>query len=131
MIDANESAFDDNSEQVPTCGPDWDSIEAALAETDFASEIADMRAEDLEKAFKVIEGLMGWIHNGSLDCRGIAIRSIIVGWLCLPHLRSLSLTQIAERHGMKKQSIGRWVEDQARGFKVKFPTIKTAHMNFE
>jgi hypothetical protein len=125
------AGYDEESLAVQTVGFDYNAVEEALAEIDFAAEIADMKAEELERAFKVIQALMGWIHNGSLDCRGIAIRSIIVAWLTLPHLRSLSLTQIAARHGMDKQSVGRWVEDKERGFKVKFPSVKTSNMNFK
>jgi hypothetical protein len=129
--ETSSTGWDDAGELQPTTDPDWKAIEVACGEIDFAAEIADMKAEELESAFKVIQALMGWIHNGSLDTRGIAIRSIILGWIVMPHLRLLSLTQLAERHGMDKQSLGRWVEDKERGFKAKFPTIKTAHMDFK
>jgi phage antirepressor YoqD-like protein len=46
-------------------------------------------------------------------------------------LRPLTLTQIAKSYGMKKQSLGRWIEDDGVGFKDKFPTVKTSHMSFE
>jgi hypothetical protein len=129
--ETSSTGWDDAGELQPTTDPDWKAIEVACGEIDFAAEIADMKAEELESAFKVIRALMGWVHNGSLDVRGIAIRAIIVGWIVLPHLQQLSLTEIATRHGLKKQSIGRWLSDKVRGFFKKFPTFKWGHMNFE
>jgi hypothetical protein len=124
--------YDDNSELQPAVPPDWGAIEEACGEIDFLNEIKDLKAEELEKAFKVIQALMAWIHqNGSTNLNGIAIRAIVVSWITLPHLRPLSLTQLANGYGMKKQSVGRWLEEKPLGFKYKFPTVKTGHMNFE
>lgn len=132
MLDETTPGYNDESKLEPTCGPDWDAIEKAVGGIDFAAELADIKLEDMERAFKVIQALMAWIHqNGSANLNGVAIRAIIVCWLTLPHLRSLTLTQVAKCYGLKKQSVGRWVEEKPKGLKASFPSIKTGHMNFE
>jgi hypothetical protein len=127
------AGYDDSSELHPTVGFDYDAVSKALGEDpDFLAEMAEFTDEEMERAFKCTQALMAWIHqNGSTNLNGIAIRSLIVCWITLPHLRPLSLTELSRGYGLKKQSVGRWVEDKPLGFKAKFPSVKTSHMSFE
>jgi hypothetical protein len=132
MDSPENTGWNEDSELHPTCGPDWKGIAEACGEIDPIAELQDVSFEEMEKALKVVSGLMAWIYqNGSSNMNGVAIRAIIVCWMTLPHLRPLTLTQIAKSYGLKKQSVGRWMEDPKNGWKAKWPTVKTCHMDFE
>ncbi len=114
-------AFSDDGHLEPWEDFDYDSVEKFRA--------ANKEAEAIEKGIaagqEIIRTLITWIwQDGMKDARGIQIRSIIVCWIFLPHLRPLSLTELARGFGKDKQSLGRWVDD----FKIKFPNLKTPHM---
>jgi hypothetical protein len=81
--------------------------------------------QDIELALDAFRSLLKWIwQNGKNDSNGIQIRSMIVCWIFLEELRSLSMEDIANGFGKHKQSLGRWHDD----FKKQFPMIKTQHM---
>ena len=55
---------------------------------------------------------------------GVKIRAIICCWIFLKELRSVSETDMAVGYGLKKQSLGRWVEQ----FKKHFPHIRISQL---
>jgi hypothetical protein len=127
------AGYDDNCNLHPACGFDYDTVfvNCGDEERELQAMLADMRADDMERAFKLLQAVMRWVHqNGSNNLNGVAIRALIVCWHTLPYLRPLSLTELARGYGLKKQSVGRWVEEPPNGFKVKFPTVKTGHMSY-
>jgi hypothetical protein len=66
-----------------------------------------------------------WVfQDGKKNADGVKIRAMIVCWIFIPELRSLTETDLAIGFGMKKQSIGRWVEQWKRDF----PHIRSPHM---
>jgi hypothetical protein len=80
---------------------------------------------DIDLALKAFTHLVEWVwQDGMNNVEGLQIRASIVCWIFLPQLRPLTLTQMAQGFGKKKQSLGRWVDD----FKRCFPRIRIAHM---
>lgn len=88
-------------------------------------DLTGINQEDLDCAITALRSLLQWVwQDGSNNEDGVKIRGILVCWIFLKELRSISLTQMAKGYRLKKQSLGRWHDD----FKETFPTIKTPHM---
>ncbi len=81
--------------------------------------------EEVAAACRAFGQIIEWVwQDGMNNPEGLQIRASIACWIFIPHLRSLTLTQLAAGFGQKKQSPGRWVED----FKRAFPRIRICHM---
>ena len=119
-------AHGEGGELVPAAEFDYDAIDRTVF--DFRkpdSDLEQFSAEDLERSVKGMQRLCEWIwQTGMKNPDGVKIRAIICCWVILPELRPLTLTQLARGYGLKKQSIGRWVDD----FKRVFPRVQNAHM---
>ena len=82
-------------------------------------------AQDFALAAEAFRRLIVWRYqDGSKNDDGVRIRNIIIDWFALKELHHLSMSQLARKHNLYKQSIGRWVDD----FKRAFPHAKTEHM---
>jgi hypothetical protein len=116
-----DPAFDDDSHAVPSVDFDYDAIDGVQ------EELATLSQEDVDRAALAFTELLRWVFcNGNLE--GLKVRTIIVCWIFLKHLRTQhTLTGIAEKFGLHKQSIGRHHDV----FKLRFPHIKTPHMNYD
>lgn len=108
--------------QEPIFNPEWDQIERNV----FGYQCPDeAEGENREKAIQTIIRLKSWdFQNGMKDPHGLMIRSAVSAWAVVPLLEPLNLTQLAEGLGLKKQSLGRWVDQ----FKRDFPNIRNKHM---
>jgi len=105
----------------PTIDFDYDAIDRSVFEIDWEN----VSGADLEASSKVFKAMVGWVwQDGMRNPEGMNIRSIIVCWVFLDHLRPLTLTELSRAFGKKKQSLGRWVDD----FKRAFPDIRNPHM---
>jgi len=116
------NAFDEDEKLCATVDPDWDAIDMSVFGTSQdSSELAD---ESRRIAYLMTQYLLGWIlKNGKNDKEGIAIRAIVIGWLTLPVLRPLRLTELAIAYGFDKQSVSRWVVRA----KLEIPFLKSPH----
>lgn len=111
----------------PVTGFDYESVERAVFHVE-PEELRELSPEATEAGLKLFTALVTWIwQNGMRNPDGMQLRSIIVCWVFLDHLRPLSLTELARAFGKKKQSLGRWVDE----FKRSFPNIRNAHMKNE
>ena len=96
-----------------------------LLPRDLSDEIPpDLRAIPIavanERTITVMSRMLEWLcQTVPKNQNGMEIRATILCWIFLPHLRNLSLTQVAAMIGRDKQSIGRWVDD----FKRVFPGV--------
>lgn len=98
-----------------------DSLEFNEADTDL-SQLSD---RDMQAGLIVMDKLLKWVwQSGMRNPDGVKIRAIILCWICLKQLRSVTLTDMANGYGMDKQSIGRWVDE----FKRRYPTVRIPHM---
>jgi hypothetical protein len=90
------------------------------------TDLSDVSPQELEAAQKAFRILLEWIwQNGMRNPNGVKIRAIICCWIFLQQVRkTVNLTKLAKGYGMKKQSLGRWVDN----FKRDFPQFKVAHM---
>jgi hypothetical protein len=89
------------------------------------TDLAELSPEQLAAGLEVMDKLLKWVwQSGMKNSDGVKIRVIILCWICLKELRSLSLTDMATGYGMDKQSLGRWVDD----FKRRYPTVRIPHM---
>jgi hypothetical protein len=115
-------AFDEASHQTQTVDFDFAAVDRDL---DLSDEIPPgLRAIPLadanERTVTVMSRMLEWLcQMVPKNQSGMEIRATILCWIFLPHLRSLSLTQVAAMIGRDKQSLGRWVDD----FKRTFPGV--------
>lgn len=123
------SSYNDSSELEPTIGPDYKGIDRAVFGTEEReTEYENLTPEQWLIAWKGVSNVVKWVYQrDSRNFQGIGIRALIVCWIWLPVLHALTLTQLAGRFGMAKQSFGRWVVDWKRCF----PSVVTAHMRSE
>ncbi len=125
----SELAHDEDGHLIESEGFDYASIRMSETEmVEFVDVDTDLRAltpEQLAAGLEVMDKLLKWIwQSGMKNPDGVKIRSIILCWICLKELRSLSLTDMATGYGLDKQSLGRWVDD----FKRRYPTVRIPHM---
>lgn len=74
------------------------------------------REEGMHMAAQAVGSLARWLGT-TKNKHGIACRGIVLNWLYDSLQHDCSLTEIAGQYGLKKQSVGRWVDD----FKKEFP----------
>lgn len=88
----------------------------------------EMTEEEWKCAWRGVGNVVKWVYQrNSRNFQGIGIRALIVCWVWIPGLHGLTLTQLAGRFKMAKQSIGRWVVD----WKLRFPHCVSVHMHSE
>jgi hypothetical protein len=88
-------------------------------------DLSALTPEQMDVGLMVMDKLLKWVwQSGMKNSDGVKIRSIILCWICLKELRSLTMTDMATGYGLEKQSLGRWVDE----FKRKFPTVRIPHM---
>jgi hypothetical protein len=118
-------AHDESGALVPTTEFDYDAVDQDLFDIRPESDLTELTPQEMEAALKGLRVLLQWTwQSGMKNPDGVKIRAIIMCWIFLKELRPLTLTQLARGYGLKKQSLGRWVDD----FKVKFPEARTVHM---
>jgi hypothetical protein len=116
--DPTAYVYHEDGSRVPVTQFDYDLLDPDV-------ELVQMSQEDVDRGLKVLNVLLNWIfQNGMKNSEGLKIRAIIICWIFLKHLRPMTLTQLATGFGMKKQSIGRWLDQ----FKTDFRSIRTPHM---
>lgn len=106
----------------PTVDPEWDRIDLNV----FSHHPDDdVDGEHKEMAVAMFTRMMAWVfQDGMNDKQGLMIRAAVASWVVVPLLQPLTLTQLALGLGLKKQSLGRWVDR----FKIDFPNIRNKHM---
>lgn len=88
-------------------------------------DLAQITPRELAAAEQAFTQMLAWVwQSGMKNPEGVKIRAIIVCWVFLKHLRPMTLSELAQGYGMKKQSLGRWVDQ----FKTDFPKYRIAHM---
>jgi len=108
----------------PTIAGDFD-YDAIDGPADVGDDNNIVSSYDFFMAANILRKLLTWQYqDGIKDPNGKRIREIIVQWLFLKELHHYSMSELARKHGLHKQSIGRWVDD----FKRAFPDAKTEHM---
>jgi len=116
-----DQTFEEDGRPVPAVEFDWEAIEDCGPQTD----LQGLSDEDVERGLMVLRALLSWIwQNGSRNPEGLKLRAMVICWLFLKELRPLKLSELARGFGLKKQSVGRQVED----FKKHFPGIRSPHM---
>ena len=123
------TSFDEDGRPILITDFDWEEIERNLAsetkQLRRSCKRGEITREQLETAMELCGTLLRWVwNNGKRDKRGVAIRSLIICWLYLDELRPLTEAQLARGFGLKKQSVGRWVEQ----FKKEFPMFKSPQL---
>lgn len=125
LLDSGEQMFFNGSGcPEPMVEPEWDRIDRNVFD-DRDIRLDDVREEEREKAVRLFVRLKSWdFGNGMADPQGLMIRAAVSSWAVVPLLRPLTLTKLAIGLGLKKQSLGRWVDH----FKRRFPEIRNSHM---
>jgi hypothetical protein len=109
---------------VPATEFDYDQVDRDVFEELEPADLTQFSQEELDAAILVFRKLLNWVwQNGNKNADGIKIRAIIVCWIFLEENRPKTLTEMAVGFGMKKQSLGRWVDQFKRVFR-----IPTRHM---
>jgi len=120
MITDADPIYFDHSGITTGIDPDWDSIDRNVFQR------CEPDAADFDKAAEAIRQVQRWVfQDGPRNPEGLVIRSTIAAWIFLPELRQLNMTSMAAGMGLKKQSLGRWVDVWKRDF----PHIRTPHMD--
>jgi hypothetical protein len=120
-----EVAHEEDGHLVGVSQFDYDAVERSLFDVSPADDLTEITPLELEAAQRAFSRLLAWIwQDGMKNPDGVKIRAIILCWIFLKHLRPMTLTELAMGYGMKKQSLGRWVDQ----FKRDFPEYKTCHM---
>jgi hypothetical protein len=120
--DPRAYGYEEHGRRVPATEFDYDRVESEMGIE--AEDLAQFSQEDVDRAIAVFRQLLQWVwQNGNKNTDGIKIRAIIVCWIFLEENRPKTLTEMAGGFGMKKQSLGRWVDQ----FKLDF-RIPTRHM---
>jgi len=118
-----ETKYGDSKQPVDSVEFAYSLIDERVFNAREAAE--EEKFEQLGPALRMFVHLVRWLwQDGMNNPEGLLIRATIVCWIFLPHLRPLTLTDIAAHFRKDKQSLGRWVEK----FKLCFPYIKTPHM---
>jgi hypothetical protein len=118
-------AHEEDGHLVGVAQFDYDAVERSLFDVAPADDLTEITPLELEAAQRAFSRLLAWIwQDGMKNPDGVKIRAIILCWIFLKHLRPMTLTELARGYGMKKQSLGRWVDQ----FKRDFPEYKTCHM---
>lgn len=92
-------------------------------------QLTQLSPAELELGLDVMDRLLKWVwQSGMKNADGVKIRAIILCWICLKELRSLSMTDMATGYGLDKQSLDRWVNQDPKCFKKIFPTVRIPHM---
>ncbi len=120
MVAQSEPAFTDSGERTAVVQFPFDEVDRNLSPTQPTDD------ESLkESAVKFVESLMRFIwQDAKNNPQGLQIRAMIVCWQILEELAPMTETELALGFGMKKQSVGRWVEQ----FKKEFPHIRSPHI---
>lgn len=80
----------------------------------------ELSPEALDAARKLIVRVMEWIWaEGTKNVDGLQNRAAIACWKFIPHLRPLTMVQLASGFGKHKQSLGR----AADSFALAFPEL--------
>lgn len=104
---------------------DYDPIDKNVFRVRDQKELTELTPEEVEKGLKVVRVMLQWIwQDGMKNVDGVKVRAIIVCWIFLKELRTLSMTDVATGYGLHKQSLGRWVDQ----FKRKFKNIRITHI---
>jgi hypothetical protein len=115
--------YDENGTVIPVAEFDFASLD-----TGHDTDLDKISRKELEASLKAFRILLDWIwQNGMRNPNGVKIRAILCCWVFLEQVRPISLTQLAKGYGMKKQSLGRWVDN----FKRDFPQFRIAHMRYK
>ena len=109
----------------PSCGFDYDEIDRNVFHVAPQEDNELFSAEEIDAACAVISRVVEWLwQDGMKNCDGLQNRAVVLCWVFLSQLRTLTMTEMANGFGKKKQSLGRAVDD----FKRAFPKIRIAHM---
>lgn len=120
-----EKAHGEDGRIVPSEEFDYSTVEQNLFGQSAEGDETELTEQDVDRALTVLRMLLQWIwQNGMKNPDGVKIRAIIVCWIFLKELRPMSLTQMARGFDLKKQSLGRWVDQ----FKKDLPRIRISHM---
>jgi len=119
----NEPAHSDDGSLTAAVEFDYELIERNLFP---AAEMFESSSQVcIDGAAVLFQRLVRWVwQDGKKNAEGVKIRAMVVCWIFIPELRSLTETDLAIGFGKKKQSIGRWVEQ----WKKDFPNIRSPHM---
>lgn len=119
------SAHAEDGAITPAVEFDYDLVEQNLFGPKAVKELKKISSKDIEAARQAFRILLQWVfQNGMKNPDGLKIRTIICCWIYLEELRPMTLTELAIGFGMKKQSLGRWVDE----FKKDFPDVRIPHM---
>lgn len=81
---------------------------------------ADLSPAAIDAAQRLIVRIMEWIwSDGTKNVDGLQNRAAVACWKFIPHLRPLTMVQLASGFGKHKQSIGR----AADSFSLAFPEL--------
>ena len=120
-----EPAFAEDGHIEPSIGFDYDSIDRHVFQIEPANDRDRLTPEQADAACQMFRSLVEWLwSDAKKNVEGLQIRAMIICWLFVPEIQSLTLTEMARGFGKKKQSLGRWVDD----FKPRFPWLVTCHM---
>ncbi len=116
---------DENGRPVPCTQFDYDQVDEDVFQHKPESDLSEFTQEEIDRALVVLRVLLQWIwQSGMKNADGLQIRAIIVCWIFLKELRPLTLTEMARGFGKKKQSLGRWVDQFKRLFRIKTPHMR-------
>ncbi len=121
--DARAHGYEEGGRRVPATEFDYEGLDGEVCDLE-PRDLSGFSQEDVDRAIAVFRKLLNWVwQNGNKNDDGIKIRAIIVCWIFLEENRPKTLTEMAVGFGMKKQSLGRWVDQFKRVFR-----IPTRHM---
>ena|SRR5688572_18371057 len=103
----------------------YEEIDRRVFQCDPENDLSNVSQRELDASVRAFIRLVEWMYQtGMKNPDGLKIRAIIVCWVFLKWIRCESLTVMARGYGLKKQSLGRWVDE----FKRKFPEYRIVHM---
>lgn len=118
-------AHEEDGHLTGTTDFDIDQVERNVFGCNPDNDLTEITPLELEAAERAFTHMLNWVwQNGMKNPEGVKIRAIIVCWVFLKHIRPMTLSELAQGFGMKKQSLGRWVDQ----FKADFPKYRIAHM---
>jgi hypothetical protein len=124
--DPGNYVHEEGGRRVPATQFDYDAVDERVFNFREQCDLSEFSQEEVDKAIEVLRKLLAWIwQNGMKNADGVKIRAIIVCWIFLKELRPMTLTQMATGFGMKKQSLGRWVDQFKEVFKIRTPHMRT------
>lgn len=116
--------FDGRGEPIESVGFDYDGIDERLASGLSPNQAANHPTSEHAAELTALKTILEWVlQKVPKNENGIQIRAVIAGWIFLPYLRTMNLTEVAAVIGKDKQSLGRWVDD----FKRRFPGVHVNH----